>query len=366
MGAYHGLSCAGDGQGHTGSPATPDSQDLRPDLSFLFKMPKSSNTKRSKVRPDSDPEDPWEFSGNIDEANEEQRAALRARLLGENIDDEEIASDVDLNENEDIDFRRTGDSEEEDEEEVGDDDEFMNLVDVLDGKGEIDPGDNEGKNIPTKTDKSYSNGMVRDNQESRSEEDEGEEDEDEEVGSEDDEEESMAFAPSEDEEAPNALQQLQNFVSNLDSSAKKRKAPDGVDNKAEVERNEGRTRKRRFLQEATEAGEENEFHVRSSGKQLFIAEFPEFTCFEGAKLNLDDLLAPLAEQSVTLQSLKKATKVLGPSGSSKLKALSAPLPHRAQERLDREAAYEQTKQEVDKWSETMKRIREVCICIELI
>jgi U3 small nucleolar RNA-associated protein 14 len=44
--------------------------------------------------------------------------------------------------------------------------------------------------------------------------------------------------------------------------------------------------------------------------------------------------------------------------------LSAPLPQRAQERLDREAAYEQTKQEVDKWSDTMKQIREVCSCIE--
>lgn len=80
--------------------------------------------------------------------------------------------------------------------------------------------------------------------------------------------------------------------------------------------------------------------------------------YAGNKLNLDDLLAPLASQSSTLQSLKKSTKALLAS-SSKAKTLSAPLPQRAQERLDREAAYEQTKEEVDKWSGTMKRIREV-------
>ena len=77
------------------------------------------------------------------------------------------------------------------------------------------------------------------------------------------------------------------------------------------------------------------------------------------KLNLDDLLAPLASSSTTLQSLKKSAKVLT-STSSKIKTLAAPLPQRSQERLDRAAAYEQTREEIDKWSNTMKRIKEVC------
>lgn len=80
------------------------------------------------------------------------------------------------------------------------------------------------------------------------------------------------------------------------------------------------------------------------------------------KLNLDDLLAPLASTSTTtsstLQSLKKSVKVLA-SQSSKAQTLSAPLPQRTQDRLDREAAYEQTTEEIDKWSATMKRIKEV-------
>ena len=82
------------------------------------------------------------------------------------------------------------------------------------------------------------------------------------------------------------------------------------------------------------------------------------TPISGSKLNLDDLLLPLASQSSALQSLKTSAKVLA-SSSSKAKTLSAPLPQRTQERLDRQAAYEQTKEEVDKWSETMKQIRMV-------
>jgi U3 small nucleolar RNA-associated protein 14 len=83
-----------------------------------------------------------------------------------------------------------------------------------------------------------------------------------------------------------------------------------------------------------------------------------FTSVLGSKLNLDDLLLPLASQSSALQSLKTSAKVLA-SESSKSKTLSAPLPQRTQERLDREVAYEQTKEEVDKWSETMNHIRMV-------
>jgi U3 small nucleolar RNA-associated protein 14 len=70
-------------------------------------------------------------------------------------------------------------------------------------------------------------------------------------------------------------------------------------------------------------------------------------------LQIDDLLAPLAS-SASLQALRKSTKVLTQGD-----ALAVPLPQRTQDRLDREAAYEQTKGEVDKWKATMKRIKEV-------
>lgn len=74
----------------------------------------------------------------------------------------------------------------------------------------------------------------------------------------------------------------------------------------------------------------------------------------GNKLKLDDLLAPLDASG----GLKKSAKLLASAGT-KSKTLSAPLPQRTQDRLDREAAYEQTKQEVQKWAPTMKKIREV-------
>ena len=49
--------------------------------------------------------------------------------------------------------------------------------------------------------------------------------------------------------------------------------------------------------------------------------------------------------------------------STKVESLAAPLPTRAQERLDRQTAYETTKEEVEKWAPTMKRIREVLFLV---
>ena len=77
------------------------------------------------------------------------------------------------------------------------------------------------------------------------------------------------------------------------------------------------------------------------------------------RLSLDDLLTPLTSQSSNALDLKKSVKLLTSSKSAV--KLSAPLPQRTQDRLDRQAAYEQTKEEVDKWKETMKRIKEVSV-----
>lgn len=79
----------------------------------------------------------------------------------------------------------------------------------------------------------------------------------------------------------------------------------------------------------------------------------------GSKLKFDDLITPLASQSSNLMSLRKSAKILT-SQSGANRTLTAPLPQRTAERLDREAAYEQTREEVDKWKATMQRIKEVC------
>ncbi|CAE6517942.1 unnamed protein product [Rhizoctonia solani] len=126
---------------------------------------------------------------------------------------------------------------------------------------------------------------------------------------------------------PEADAKLTEFISALDTSSKKRKLEENSEDKA--------SKKRAILQDRTEAGPEGEFGTKSGPT--------------GAQpLTLSDLLAPTSSLSQSTKALQSATK----------SALSAPLPQRTQDRLDREAAYEQTKQEVQKWAPTMKRIRE--------
>ncbi|TEB18561.1 Utp14-domain-containing protein [Coprinellus micaceus] len=321
-------------------------------------------TRRGKVRMDLDKDEAMEF-GNLNEIDDSQREALRARLIGENDDDEKIDSeddeeldsdaafeesdeerfaeffpkrkkvsngkergvrfsDVDLDEDEDepsASKSKEEGGEELDSEEEGEDDEFIDLLDVLDGKVKK-PSTRCSKPSSFENDDSHDQGSEESEGE-MSEDGESSGEEDEEEDSDDGEENEMHIAASDEEgQGEDALDDLQNFVSNLDTTApQKRKATDDTDETP-------RERKRRVIREKTETGAEDEFRIDSSG----------------SKLNLDDLLAPLATQSSSLQTLKKATKILG---SSKTKALSAPLPQRAQERLDREAAYEQTKEEAE-------------------
>ncbi|KAF9461892.1 Utp14 protein-domain-containing protein [Collybia nuda] len=345
-------------------------------------------SRRSKVKLDLDHDEAAEYGVGVDGDNGEEMDESRARLIGENGedemidsgDDEEIDSDaafeesdeerfagffsskgkkkslkkkkssvqfadVDLNEDEDIEVPKSNnvddsDSEAEEEEEEGEDDEFIDLLDVLDGRGEVDNG-SDGENV-TKPMKPKTTG--RPDPDVNVDDEQQDDDDDDMVDDEPDSEsedggDKFRLSPSdEDEDMPEALGDLEKFISTLDPSAKKRKAGD---NEATQDLDRSRKQRRVTIKERTEAGTENEFRAQSSG----------------SKLNLDDLLAPLSSQSTALQSLKKSTKALAPS-SSKTKTLSAPLPQRAQERLDREAAYEQTKEEVDKWSGTMKRIRE--------
>lgn len=67
-------------------------------------------------------------------------------------------------------------------------------------------------------------------------------------------------------------------------------------------------------------------------------------------MSLNDLLAPTS-------SLRTSAALA--LASAKKKTLEVPLPLRARERVDREAAYERTKEEVDVWEPAMRRIRAV-------
>ncbi|QRW05991.1 U3 small nucleolar RNA-associated protein 14 [Ceratobasidium sp. AG-Ba] len=122
---------------------------------------------------------------------------------------------------------------------------------------------------------------------------------------------------------PDASSKLVSFISTLDTSSKKRKQDDS---------DQSPKKKRALVQDRTEAGPEGEFGVRSGAQPL----------------TLTDLLEPAPQLSKSTKPLQSTTK----------SALSAPLAQRTQDRIDREAAYEATKQEIQKWAPTMKRIRE--------
>jgi U3 small nucleolar RNA-associated protein 14 len=233
--------------------------------------------------------------------------------------------------------------EDEDEEmEDGDAENFFDILEVFDGKADADD-DTPAKKTMEKIKDPMSNVSGEDSEsevDRMSEDDHGEEED--------------AVSASEDEASPEALAELESFLSKLDAAEdKKRKSND-------VSATESIPKKRRLMQERTEAGDEGEFGVSAGESQpMFLCSFVLRAHAGSRALKLDDLLAPLASSS-TLTTLKKSMKALT-STSNKTKTLSAPLPQRAQERLDREAAYEQTKEEVDKWSATMKHIKQAII-----
>ncbi|KIM82209.1 hypothetical protein PILCRDRAFT_820590 [Piloderma croceum F 1598] len=247
-------------------------------------------------------------------------------------------ADVDLNEDVDSPSEVSENSDNEDEEIEGDADDFIDVLDVFDGKAEdmSDSGGAEKHDLARKQRTQQADAVSANEVEDDEEDNSGEEEDPDDDQS---EEEAIVVSASDGEEdtSPEALISLGNFISALEPS-KKRKAPTDED---PTPADAPQTRKRRIIKERTEAGPENEFGAQATAS---------------TKLKLDDLLAPLASQSTNLLGLKKSAKVL--ASTSGAKTLSAPLPQRTQERVDREAAYEQTKEEVDKWTETMKRIKE--------
>ena len=164
------------------------------------------------------------------------------------------------------------------------------------------------------------------------------------------EEEPDGVLSADEDVNPSALEGLEKFVSSLETS-RKRKGDNDVTNNS-------LPRKRRFMEERTAVGIEGEFTAVASGTSSLAMSDAPFSMFLGQRLRLDDLLGPLASHSAAGLSLKKTVKILD-STRTRGAPLSAPLPQRTQDRLDREAAYEQTKTEVDKWNETMKQIKEV-------
>lgn len=174
-------------------------------------------------------------------------------------------AEVDLNEDESADeapAAEAGSSSEEEEEEEGDSDEFIDVLDVLDGRGEPDLGEDEGK-ASVRKDSAGRTEHEAEDEEMEEDEDEGDEEGQEYGEDEDDEnvveEEGMDLSADEADESPEALDSLGKFISSLDTGTKR---------KAEGAELEAPRRKRRVIQERTEAGAENEFAANVTGMLL--------------------------------------------------------------------------------------------------
>jgi U3 small nucleolar RNA-associated protein 14 len=228
-------------------------------------------------------------------------------------------------------------------EEFGD---YINVLDAFDGRA----NDSTEETLPANHAHAESQGGLSANTDVEENYSETEED-----AREEEEPDSMLSA---DEDVnpvnPSALEGLEKFVSSLETSKKR----EGDSNDA----NNALPRKRRVMEERTAVGIEGEFTAVASGTPVLSRSGKLFSVFSGQQLRLDDLLAPLASHSAAGLSIKKTVKILD-SSRTRGAPLSAPLPQRTQDRLDREAAYEQTKTEVDKWNETMKQIKEVMLTL---
>lgn len=155
---------------------------------------------------------------------------------------------------------------EEEEEESGDPDEFIDVLDILDGRGEPYIEEREGADIAggngadqgsVELDEDVH--MLRQHEENSDNSSEGED----EAEDEEDQAQSGDIAVSADEDedgdSPAALEDLQTFISRLDATAD---SGSGRKRKAEAEvGQDAPPRKRKAITERTEAGKESEAGV---------------------------------------------------------------------------------------------------------
>ena len=168
-------------------------------------------------------------------------------------------ADVNLNED-DAASEALGDTQGGDEEmEEGNSDEFFDILDVFDGKTEVDE-ESQPRNL--KRDGDANGSAVLKMVEECVDEDEDEEDDNDE---EDEEDETMALSASDEEPSPEALASLDMFISGLDTSHKRKEPP-------EANVTDTRARKRRMIKERTESGVESEFGVRASGTSMMTTK----------------------------------------------------------------------------------------------
>ncbi|WVQ98454.1 hypothetical protein IAU59_005578 [Kwoniella sp. CBS 9459] len=254
---------------------------------------------------------------NLDES-EDEAAEPMTKAKGKKPAKAPTPADDEEDDDEEEDDEDEVDEDEDEEFEIsGDDDEAVSI-----GEGSEDREDEE------------LDGDVHDDDEDGDEEEDEDEDEDENG----DLELPSDLSDDEDEEDDDALAGLDAFVDQLASAdQKKRKA--GTEDKGAAEG----AKKRRVLPVVSGPG---------------LKENGDLALKNNQKLDLSSLIS--SHPSLSGASALLPAKSDKKSSTSILKQglVSAPLPTVVQERLDREAAYEKTKEEGQKWGGVMKRVKE--------
>lgn len=164
--------------------------------------------------------------------------------------------EVDLNEDSDnlvsdVDSADKPQEDEDEEMEDGDAENFFDILEVFDGKADVDD------DAPAMKAKEKIKTPISDipDEASELEDDEMSEDEQEEQ-----DEDEYAISASDREASPEALAELENFLSKLEpAEGKKRKSDDASATQSLL-------KKRRLMEERTEAGAEGEFGVSTAGE----------------------------------------------------------------------------------------------------
>lgn len=144
-------------------------------------------------------------------------------------------------------------------EEEGEHDEFFDVLDILDGRA--DPLSDDESHAVSPRPGGVTNASPEEEEEEDTDDDGGDQNMDPEL-----EDQSM---PSDGEADVDALQNLGQFISNLDSSTKRKASQDeGMI----VAQDNAPRKKRKLLKERNEAGAENEF-AASGGSEVHVASY---------------------------------------------------------------------------------------------
>ncbi|KAF9098877.1 hypothetical protein BGX27_000711 [Mortierella sp. AM989] len=275
----------------------------------------------------------FKFFGSKDQGkkNKKKQAKTEKSPKGKMVDSE----DEDMDDQDD-----SEDDEEEEEEEEEEGAEYMDISEMLN-----QPEEDEVV-LPKKTKVAGFNDYESDEEDFRfgDEDDEEEEEEDDDEG--DDGEEEEEDEEMEDDE--NISSTLTSFIDSLETKTSKRKQDNSQDGSSK--------KARKTLRERTEAYDESEYNLQAHRS---AAAHSVNGNNNKKKLDIFDLVSTVQDEA-GFSSLKKNIQALE-SGTKKGKTaetLGAPLPKIVQDRLNRQAAYDETKKEVTKWLPIVQKNRQ--------